>query len=115
MTPRTLALALSLSLAAAAVPFAAHGDDWRRARVRSIGPRAQVDPAVNVDCAPPRPAQPDAPVLVLSFRVGKSQQWRAVNLSPDDAFAVGEDVRVDLSGCSLRRLDGPAARAASAP
>lgn len=104
-------LAAAATLASAAV----QAGDWRQARVRSISPRAEVDSAVDLECAPPRPDQPGLSVLVVSYRVGKSLQWRAFNLAADDAYAVGDDVVINVASCLVARQPQAADVAASAP
>jgi hypothetical protein len=89
--------------------------DWRQAHVRAISARSDVDPAVDVECAPLRPDQPGHKVLVVSYRVGKSLQWRAFDLAADDAYGVGDEVIINIAGCLVARQPQPADVAASAP
>ncbi len=106
---------LSLVMVCAAASPAAHAGDWRQAHVRSVSTLSEVDSAVDLTCAPKRPDQPELKVAVVSFRVGKSLQWRAINLSADDRYSAGEEVVVNLVDCSIARQPQPADATASAP
>ena len=105
----------SLSLAAllAMLSLDAQALDWRYAKVRSISTPQEVDSVVNQDCAPPRPDQPHGRVMVVTFGGGKSVHWRAFNLSDDDKYEVGEEIRIELTECHMRHA--PVPTAASAP
>ncbi len=107
--------ACMLALAGVVLSTAAHAGDWRQARVRSISARPDVDSAVDLECAPQRPEQPAQKVIVVSYRVGKSLQWRAFNLAADDAYAVGDEIIVNVTDCLLARQPRPGDVAASAP
>jgi len=107
--------ALSLIMVCAVAMPAAHAGDWRQARVLGVSTLSEVDSAVDLTCAPSRPNQPDLKVAVVSFRVGKSLRWRAFNLSPDDRYAAGEEVVVNLVDCSIARQPQPADTTASGP
>jgi len=106
---------LSLVVACAVASPAAHAGDWRQAHVRSVSRLSEVDSAVDLSCAPKRPDSPDPKVAVVSFRVGKSLQWRAIDLAADDRYAAGEEVVINLVDCSIARQPQPADTAASAP
>jgi hypothetical protein len=107
--------ACTLAVAASVLPAACQAGDWRQGLVRGIVSRSAVDPAVNLACAPASPDQPAAKVVVVSYRVGKSHQWRAFNLATDDSYAVGDEVIANLADCRLARLPRAADTAASAP
>ncbi len=94
---------------------AAHAGDWRRAHVHSISTRAGIDSSVNLECAPERPDQPGLKVMVVTYRVGKSLQWRAINLSADDVYAVGDEAIVNVTSCQVLRVAQPTDAPASAP
>ncbi len=104
-------LVVGTTLASTAV----HAGDWRQAHVRSISARADVDSAIDLECAPQRADQPGVEVLVVSYRVGKSLQWRAFNLAADDTYAVGDEVIINVASCLVARQPQPGDVAASAP
>ena len=105
----------TVALAGVLVSATVQAGDWRQAHVRSISARSDVDSAVDVECAPPRPDQSGLKVMVVSYRVGKSLQWRAFNLSADDTYAVGDEIIVNIASCLYARQPQPADVAASAP
>ena len=104
---------LSLAALLAMLSLEVQAEDWRYAKVRSISTLEEVDSVVNQDCAPPRPDHPHGRVMVVTFGGGKSVHWRAFNLSDDDKYVVGEEIRIELTECHLRHAPAPAA--ASAP
>jgi hypothetical protein len=108
---RALALLLAAWLASPAV----HAGDWRQARVRSVGPRADIDSAVDLECAPQAGNTPASKVMVVSYRVGKSLRWRAFNVAANDAYAAGDEVIVNVAACLVARQPQPTDVAASAP
>ena len=110
----TFRIAAIVVLCALATQAACAGD-WRQAQVRSVGPRPAADSGIDLDCAPERAADPGARVLVVSYRTGKSHYWRAFNLAPDDAYAAGDEVIVNVQSCSVARVQALADPAASAP
>jgi len=105
----------AVSIALMGVSVAVLAADWRQAHVHAVTRRSEVDSGVNLDCAPVRDARSDQKVLVVSFRVGKARRWRAFDAPPDDSFAVGDEVVVDLSECRVVRVVEPSGLPASAP
>ena len=91
--------------------------DWRPARVRSVGARPAADSAINLECAPSLGDEPALTVLVVSYRTGKSQAWRAFDVAVDEGFQVGDEVVVSVTACRVARRPRAAglAAAASAP
>jgi hypothetical protein len=105
----------AVSIALTGVSVAVLAADWRQAHVHAVTRRSEVDPGVNLDCAPVREARPDQKVLVVSYRVGKSRRWRAFDAPADDSFAVGDEVVVDLAECRVVRVLEPSDASAPAP
>jgi len=113
MTSILRASAIAIACTLATNPVFAAG--WRQAHVRSVGPRPDADSGIDLTCAPQHPGGEATKVLVVSYRTGKSQSWRAFDLAPDENYTAGEEVVIDIADCRVARVPSSAVPAASAP